>query len=119
MISTYVHQNYNDPDTDELMEIIYVYCDKETGAYMSTARVMNYDLGEPDFELKTRRINGPDGTKYLVNLATTGRLGKNDLKWPQSAEEWLQLQVKDAWCKEMMERITNDISLKTITIAQL
>jgi hypothetical protein len=93
----YVHQNYYDPDTDELMEIINVYCDKETGAYMSTARVMNYDLGEPDFELKTRRINGPDGTKYLVNLATTGRHGKNDFKWPQNAEEWLQLQLKDAW----------------------
>jgi transposase InsO family protein len=104
----YVHQNYYDPDTDELMEIINVYCDKETGAYMSTARVMNYDLGEPDFEIRTKRINGPDGTKYLVNLATTGRHGKNDLKWPQSAEEWVQLQLKDAWCKEMIDRITTD-----------
>ena len=47
------------------------------------ARSVNIDPDSGIHEFQTRRINGIDDTKYLVNLLLTGRHGKGDLIWPQ------------------------------------
>jgi hypothetical protein len=52
---------------------------------------MEIDLNKSDYEIQHRKINGMEGTKYLVNLLMTGKHGRNDLKWPQSEIEWLRV----------------------------
>jgi len=81
------------------MEVINVFSDK--GTFTSTAKAA--DKFEDD--IRRRKINGVDGTMELCSLAMTGRKYKTDVNWPKSEQEWMEEQLKDNWCKEMMGKL--------------
>jgi len=104
-----VHQLYNDPTTAQQYEIINVYNDKSTGAFMSTARPILYtDLLEEavEEEYQRRAINGSDGTLELVNLLSRGQRTKEEVPWPKSEMEWVSMQEMDPFCQPFLAVLT-------------
>ena len=96
-----VHQLYNNPDTAQQYEIINVYNDKTTGAFMSTARpILHTDLLEEavEEEYQRRAINGTNGTFELVNLLSRGQRTKEEVAWPTDEAGWVEMQTQDPFC---------------------
>jgi len=101
-----VHQLYNDLESAEQYEIINVYSDRISGAFMSTARpTLHTDLLEPEGEENYQRkpINGTNGTLELVNLASRGQRTRDDVPWPTSEDQWLQHQQTDEYCRPFID----------------
>jgi len=105
-----VHQLYNDPETAQQYEIINVYNDKATGAFMSTSQpVIHTDLLDEAIEEQYQRrpINGTNGTMELVNLLSRGQRNKDEVAWPANETEWISMQERDPFCKPLLEILTN------------
>jgi len=113
-----VHLCYTDPETGEFMEVINVYVDN--GSFMSTSRIIHKDGKEEEEEVtRTRKINGENGTMELVSLEMTGKTTKVEIQWPKCEEEWIKVQEEDAFCKKLLDEITDKDMKKYVTTNQV
>ena len=108
-----ITQQYIDPETQQLYEVMDTYLDRYHQAIYTTARPVDameeYIFDPAKLQHRPTRASDNSGTIDLIRLHAQGSHNQEELPWVQhDSQEWIEALNEDPFCKQILDRIGNE-----------